>query len=124
MVNRNIYFTIARAIGSTKEGIPAVTNKMSRFNLVVPLFKAGHIYLPEDLKHTKLIQAILDQLSMVTFDGIKSKNDDCIDMISQMGQMYITVPDAIQGNLGKQEKADPYADDMLESDSHSYEDYL
>ena len=124
MVNRNIYFTIARAIGSTKEGIPAVTNKMSRFNLVVPLFKAGHIYLPEDLKHTKLIQAILDQLSMVTFDGIKAKNDDCIDMISQMGQMYITVPDAIQGNLGKQEKSDPYADDILEFDSHSYEDYL
>ena len=80
--------------------------------------------MPEDLRHTKLIQAILDQLSMVTFDGIKSKNDDCIDMISQIGQMYITVPDAIQGNLGKQESPDPYADSMLESDSHSYEDYL
>ena len=126
MMKRNTYFTLARGKDQKKEGIPATTNKMSRFNLVVPLFKAGHIYLPEDLRHTNLIQAILDQLEAVTIDGIKAKNDDCIDMISQMEQMYITLPDPAQAASNKEEitTRDPFEDDMYTTDGHSYNDYL
>lgn len=127
MMKRNTYFTLARAKGQKKEGIPATTNKMSRFNLVVPLFKSGHIYLPEDLRHTMLLQAIVDQLSTVTIDGIKSKNDDCIDMISQMEQMYITLPDPIQAQSNKNDSINPvnvYHDDMYSTEGHSYTEYL
>lgn len=55
---------------------------MNRFRLVIPMFKENRIYLPKDLKNTTLIQQLLDELSMVTIDGIKSKHDDTLDMIS------------------------------------------
>lgn len=103
MINRNIYFTLAKPKGATKEGIPVKANKMERFRLTVPWFKQNKVYLPSDLKTSKLIVEILDELSMVTIDGVKSVNDDALDMISQLDQMHLVYPDSYQAQMSKEE---------------------
>lgn len=92
MLKRNTWFNIAKGKGSNREGIAVRTNKMDRFRLTEPFFKQKKIFLPEELKESMLIQEILEELSTVTIDGIKSVHDDALDMISQFDQMYIVYP--------------------------------
>lgn len=99
MLKRNIWFNIARGKGSSKEGIAVRTNKMDRFRLTEPFFKQRKIFLPEELKESMLVQEILEELSTVTIDGIKSVHDDALDMISQFDQMVIVYPDEYQSKL-------------------------
>lgn len=88
MMNRNIWFNFAKtksATGNTMTpGIRPVTDKLARFNLVVPWFKAGKMYFPEEMKHSHIMAIALGQIRMVTSSGIKGK-DDFIDMISMLG---------------------------------------
>lgn len=124
MLSRNVYFSIAKGKDGNREGIPARTNKMERLRLSIPFWKTGKMFLPYDLKSTTLVQEILNELAMVTIDGIKSKHDDCLDMISQLEQMRLIYPDSYQANLSKETKSnDIYEDDLVENDyqgKHSY----
>lgn len=92
MLKRNTWFNIAKGKGSNKEGIAVRTNKMDRFRLTEPFFKQKKVFLPEELKTSTLVQEILEELSTVTIDGIKSVHDDALDMISQLDQMYLVYP--------------------------------
>lgn len=129
MNKRNIYFTLARSknyvSGSTiREGIPAKTNKMERFKLSVPFFKTNKFYFPKEFKEKLLIREILDELSLITIDGIKAKHDDCIDMISQLEQMYIIYPDDEQAKLGKEHIDNPYEDDLIYEETTGFGSYI
>lgn len=129
MIKRNTFFTIARARGSTKEGIAVRTNKMDRFRLTEPFFKQRKVFLPEDLKSSMLITELLEELSVVTLDGIKSVHDDVLDMVSQLDQMIIVYPSEQQANLGKEisqdTEYDPYNfNENFMLDTSSYESYL
>lgn len=128
MSKRNIWFNIASAKGSKKEGISVKTNKMDRFRLTEPMFKQKKIYLPEDLKSDMLVVEILEELSSVTIDGIKSVHDDALDMISQLDQMYIILPDEYQANLGKEasqeEDYDPFFNEQFTDTGSSLHYYL
>lgn len=84
MLNRNVYFSFASSGNGNNPGIRPTSDKLSRFSLVVPLFKQGKIYFPHEARTTGIIQATLDELNMVTPLSIKSKNDDCLDNISQL----------------------------------------
>jgi predicted phage terminase large subunit-like protein len=81
MMNRNIWFNFAQDKG--KPGVRPTTNKLARFNLVVPLFKAGKVYFPEELKTTKVIGEFISEISLATINGLKGK-DDCLDTISML----------------------------------------
>lgn len=83
-MNRNIWFNFALEKG--KPGIRPVTNKLSRFNLVVPLFKAGKLYFPAEMKETKIMREFMSQISLATINGLKGK-DDCLDTISMLMHM-------------------------------------
>lgn len=83
-MNRNIWFSFALEKG--KPGIRPMTNKLSRFNLVVPLFKAGKIYLPSEMKTSKIMGEFMSQISLATVNGLKGK-DDCLDTISMLMHM-------------------------------------
>lgn len=121
MHRRAIYFNIVSAKGKTQPGIPAQTNKMNRFRLSVPFFKQGMFYLPSDKKESILVQEILEEVSLVTIDGIKSKNDDAIDMISQLDQIHLPLPDEQQNNLS----VDPYSNKSSDfTEPFSDSDYL
>lgn len=81
MMTRNIWFNFAQEKG--RPGVRPVTNKLSRFNLVVPLFKAGKIYLPEEMRSSRVVSEFLSQISLATINGLKGK-DDCLDTISML----------------------------------------
>lgn len=84
MTYRDTYFNLSGEKG--KQGIRPVTDKLSRFNLVVPLFKAGKIRFPLEMKNSKVLGIFIEQLALATKDGIKGK-DDCIDTVSMLQNM-------------------------------------
>jgi predicted phage terminase large subunit-like protein len=86
MMTRNTWFTFAQGKNG-EPGIRPEMDKMSRFNLVVPLFKAGKIFLPLEMKKSIVLGELLQELSMATLDGLKSKHDDFIDTVSML--MYL-----------------------------------
>jgi len=87
MLNRNVFFPLASEGNDAKPGIRPTTNKLVRFNVVVPLFKARKIFFPIEKKgSTELIEG-MDELSLATAGGFKSKHDDFIDTISMLGSL-------------------------------------
>ena len=86
MMARNIWFNFASSEKSGSPGIRPTLNKLTRFNLVVPLFKAGKMYFPTELKTSRIMANFLGQIKLATHDGLKGK-DDCIDTISML--MYL-----------------------------------
>ncbi len=103
-MNRNIWFNFASSSKSGAPGIMPVVNKLTRFNQVVPLFKAGHIYFPTELKTSKVLGYFYNQLRLATRSGLKGK-DDCIDTISMLLYMNAwkpseVLPDKIGHNAG------------------------
>lgn len=86
MMNRNIWFNFASSEKSGEPGIRPVVDKLTRFNLVVPWFKAGKMYFPEEMKLSVIMGMFQGQIKLTTINGIKGK-DDCIDTISMLGYL-------------------------------------
>ena len=89
------YFTIAKQIGRNQEGIlrrMVQGNKFDYFQLMMPAFQNGKIWFAEELHKTPDMIELLAELSYITYEGIGSKNDDGIDLISQLSQINIKVP--------------------------------
>lgn len=86
MMTRNQWFTFAQGRNG-QPGIQPEMDKLSRFNLVVPLFKAGKIYFPAEMKASKIVGEFMEEIRLATLDGLKSKHDDAIDTISML--MYL-----------------------------------
>ena len=89
MQYRDCFFNLAGQKGVS--GIRPATDKLSRFNMVVPLFKAGKVFWASEMKDTRILNEFHEQISMATKDGIKSK-DDCIDTVSMLQYMNPWVP--------------------------------
>lgn len=95
-VNRNIWFSFASSEKSNTPGIRPIQNKLARFNLVVPWFKAGKMYFPEEMRSSSIMGLFMQQIRLATVSGLKGK-DDCIDTISMLGFLKPWKPsDAIQ----------------------------
>jgi predicted phage terminase large subunit-like protein len=86
MMSRNIWFNFANGKNG-QPGIAPEADKMSRFNLVLPLFKAGKMYFPDELKLGKIMGEMLEEVTMASITGFKSKHDDFLDTISML--MYL-----------------------------------
>lgn len=87
MLERNIYFPLASEGNDAKPGIRPNTNKLVRFNTVVPLFKARKIFFPIEKKNTPELVEGYTELSLVTPGGFKSKHDDFADTISMLASL-------------------------------------
>ena len=87
MLNRNIYFPLASEGNDMKPGIRPNTNKLVRFNLVVPWFKARKIFFPIEKKTSPEVAEFMNELGLVTPGGFKSKHEDCIDTVSQLASL-------------------------------------
>ena len=87
MMERNIYFPLASEGNDSQPGIRPNTNKMVRFNTVLPWFKAGKMYFPTELKATPELIEFMNELSLASISGFKSKHDDCIDTVSMLGSL-------------------------------------
>jgi predicted phage terminase large subunit-like protein len=84
MMERNIYFTLAQERDSTEMGLRPNTNKLVRFNTVVPLFKARKVFFPIERKTEPTMVECMNELSLVSVSGFKSKHDDFADTISML----------------------------------------
>jgi len=92
MLDRNSFFNLASDKNSNEPGIRPNTDKMVRFNIVVPWFKSFIMFYPTELKETPFIQEHLAELQLASPGGFKSKNDDCIDSISMLGSLVVWRP--------------------------------
>ena len=92
MSRRNIYFNLASSGNSNKPGIRPNTNKLQRFMVVVPWFKVGEVYFPEECKLEKPMIEMMEELKLASGNGLKSKHDDGIDTISMLAVMPVFLP--------------------------------
>lgn len=84
MMRRNIYFPLASDNNSNKPGIRPTTNKLQRFNVVVPWFKSKKVFLPREMKDSEIIKEAVNELTLASRGGLKSKHDDFIDTVSML----------------------------------------
>lgn len=121
MMNRNIWFSFASSEKSGEPGIRPTTDKMSRFNLVVPWFKAGMIYFPEEMKHSVIMGHFMGQLRLATMSGLKGK-DDCLDTVSMLG--YLTPWKPSDAAPIAQKDSDPWDTETQETDRSALLSYI
>lgn len=94
MMVRNNYFTLASDNNGNKKGIRPSADKMTRFQLMVPMFKAKKIKFPTNMQHKQIIVEALEELTLVARGGFKSKHDDFIDTISMLSSLNVWRPSA------------------------------
>ncbi|WAW11600.1 terminase large subunit [Acinetobacter phage nACB1] len=94
MVKRRIFFNLASSGNSNRPGIRPNTNKLQRFLVTVPWFKAGEMFFPEEMKNEKVMIEMLEELRLASANGLKSKHDDAIDTVSMLAAMSVFLPDA------------------------------
>lgn len=92
MMDRNSYFNLASEGNKNAPGIRPNTNKMVRFNIVVPWFKSHMMFFPKETRETLFIQEFITELSLVSPEGFKSKMDDCLDTISMLASLKVWRP--------------------------------
>jgi predicted phage terminase large subunit-like protein len=92
MLTRNIYFSLASEGNNNMPGIRPTTQKMQRFNIIVPLFKQKKIWFPEELQDTPIMKEAINEISLVSAGGFKSKHDDFLDTISMLGNIKAWKP--------------------------------
>ena len=91
-MTRNVWFNLASDNNGNRPGIRPNTNKMVRFNTVLPWFKAGKMFFPEELKDQPVMMEAMDELRMATVEGFKSKHDDFVDTISMLSLLKTWKP--------------------------------
>ena len=84
MMTRNIWFNFART--KNQPGIRPSIDKLTRFNMVVPWFKAGKIKFPEEMRDSIIMGKFMQEIKLTTKSGIKG-HDDCLDTISMLGYL-------------------------------------
>lgn len=120
MVQRNIWFNLANHIGTSSVGIKPNTKKLTRFQTVVPWFKAHTMYLPEEWKTShELVVELLDELEFVTDSGFRSAHDDAVDTVSMLACMDTWRPSQTVPVKVKQQGSTLWDDD---DDFDSYND--
>jgi phage terminase large subunit-like protein len=106
MLARNVWFNLAMQKGTP--GIRSTVSKLSKFNLVVPLFAAGKIFFPEELREGPVMSQFISEISLATQSGLKGK-DDCLDTISMLPELNAWLP--AKQEAGRGEDFDIFGDE-------------
>jgi predicted phage terminase large subunit-like protein len=123
MMDRNCYFNLASDVDSNDLGIRPNTNKMVRFNLVVPWFKAHLMFFPTEMKETPLVEEFVSELQLASPAGFKSKNDDCLDATSMLASLRTWRPSE-EVNLVQKKNSDMWEIDEETVDESGLSSYL
>ena len=91
MMSRNIWFNFAMGTNN-QPGIQPIADKLARFNVVLPWFKAGKMYFPDEMKASLIMAEFLAEVTMATNSGFKSKHDDFLDTISMLAYIKAWKP--------------------------------
>jgi len=116
MSDRRIWFNLASENNNGKLGIRPTTNKMVRFNVVVPWFKAKRIFFPTEMKETDILKEFINELSLVSPIAFRSKHDDCIDTVSMLANLPTWRPSE-EVNLTKKKGSDIWEAEEIEDSS-------
>lgn len=92
MMTRNVYLNLASDNNSNKPGLRPNTNKLARFNTMIPWFKMKKVYFPVEMKTSPPVAEAINELSLVSPMGFKSKHDDFCDTISMLASMKAWKP--------------------------------
>jgi predicted phage terminase large subunit-like protein len=84
MLSRNIFFPLASDNNSNNPGIRPSTNKLQRFNVVVPWFKAKTVFFPNEKRASPEVVEAINELALASPSGFRSKHDDFIDTVSML----------------------------------------
>ena len=120
MMTRNIWFNFASSEKSGEAGIRPAVDKLSRFNLVVPWFKASKMFFPKEMKLSIIMGHFLQQIKLATKNGLKGK-DDCLDTISMLG--YLTPWKPSEGLPGSGDDDDPFDEDTPNEERSPLDSY-
>jgi len=126
-MERNTYFNFATDGNSNKPGIrPAPgKGKMVRFQIVVPWFKSHKIWWPESLKNTPEMREVMNELTLASLKGFKSKHDDFIDTISQLASLKPWKPsEDVPNEDGSVDRTDIWAADDDEENNNALNSYI
>lgn len=121
MLSRNIFFPLASDKSSNQLGIRPSTNKLQRFNVVVPLFKMQKIWFPRQKRYTKVLEEGIEELKLASMGGFRSKHDDFIDTVSMLGSIKAWKPSQVTPNP---EANDDIWAEMSPQENGSLENYL
>lgn len=95
MMSRNIYFNLATDHNGKDLGIRPNTNKMVRFNIVVPWFKMNKMFFPEEKRTSPEMVEAMNELTLASLGGFKSKHDDFIDTVSMLASLTVWKPSEV-----------------------------
>ena len=123
MLERNIFFSLASENNSGKPGIRPVTQKLVRFNTMVPMFKMGKMYFPKEAKNTTEMIEAMDELTLASKGGFKSKHDDFIDTISMLSLLSVWKP-SDETVLTRNHQTDIWEDDSGEDEFDAIQSYI
>jgi len=84
MGTKRCYFNLTSENNEGNPGIRPSTDKITRFNVVVPLFKNHKILFPEELNKSPEMLEMQEEMQLVSRKGFKSKHDDFADTISML----------------------------------------
>ena len=123
MMTRNQWFNLASENNDKQEGIRPITDKLQRFNIVVPWFKAKKMYFPEELKKSIAIMETIEEVTLVTSEGMKSKFDDTNDCISQLASLKPWRPSAV-ANTKRNLDTDIWEEEDEIGEGTGYDSYI
>lgn len=124
-LQRGIFFNFASSMGRKEPGIRPVSDKLSRFNRMVPLFKAGKIYLPREMEKSRYMTELLDELRLATKNGLKSQHDDILDTISQLSEINAFKPQEKRPDVPVTSREyDSYSDDFSPETRSNLKSYI
>jgi predicted phage terminase large subunit-like protein len=121
MGHRNCYFSLACEGTSKEPGLRPNTNKLVRFNVMVPLFKVHKMWFPEECKHEDPMVECVDELSKAAKSKFKSKHDDFIDTISMLASMKAWKPDQV---TPEPDDRDVYWDELKPQETSAMDTYV
>lgn len=114
MLQRNSWFNFASSSpNSNAPGIRPTIDKLSRFNLIVPLFKMGKMYFPKEAKDSPVLVEGMSEIRLATQSGLKGK-DDFLDTISMLSYMNPWKPS--EATLEEENKIQNFWGDEIEVD--------
>lgn len=124
MMTRNIYFPLASEGNDNKPGIRPNTNKLVRFNTMVPMFKARKIFFPVEKKNDPVIAEAINELSLASVSGFRSKHDDFIDTISMLSSIRAWKPSEEAAMVQKDSSTSPWEVDIEEESNDRMSSYI
>jgi predicted phage terminase large subunit-like protein len=121
MGHRNTFFALACEGKSKEPGLRPNTNKLVRFNVMVPLFKVHKVWFPEEMRAEAPMIEAMDELSKAAKSKFKSKHDDFIDTISMLASMKAWKPDLV---TPAPDDADIYWEDLQPEERSAMDGYV